>query len=152
MYDGAFPMDLKKAVSLLMEGFGKDPDNTGLTNNLGYIYYRGGEGVERDYEKAVKYFEMSIKRNDWCSDMLGTCYLNGFGTSKDYVKAKELFLKYPGEELSAIGLGKIYCYGLGTKQDIKKGMEYLDKFSENKEGQEIKSHFKKSLFGWKQID
>lgn len=152
MYDGPYPMDLRKAVSILMEGYEKDPDNFGLTNNLGYIYYQGGDDFEPDYEKAVMYFEQAVKQNDWCVERLGTCYLNGLGTPVNYEKARELFMKYTGEELSRLGLGKIYCYGLGVKQDIKKGMEYLDKIPENKEAQEVKSHFKKSLFGWKQIE
>lgn len=63
--------------------------------------------------------------------MLGTCYLKGWGTSIDYEAARNEFLVYPAEELSAIGLGEIYCFGLGVKQNIRTGMEYLDKFPNN---------------------
>lgn len=118
---------------------------------MGYLYFRGGDDIVPDYIKAVQYFEKAIGESKWCSDMLGTCYLNGLGTTQDYSKARELFLHYPNKELSALGLGKIYCYGLGVKQEIKKGMEYLKTIPNNQEAKEVKTHFKRSLFGWKQI-
>ena len=83
--------------------------------------------------------------------MLGHCYLKGLGTGVDYAAAKTEFLVYTGDKLSAIGLGEIYCYGLGVKQDIAKGMTYLNRFADDPRVKEIKSHFKKRLFGWKQI-
>lgn len=151
MYEGAYPIDLKKALSLLKEGYEKDPDDWGFANYLGYLYFRGGDDIAPDYTKAVQYFEKAIEESKWCSDMLGTCYLNGLGTTQDYNKARELFLYYPNKELSALGLGKIYCYGLGVKQEIKKGMAYLKTIPKNQEAKEVKTHFKRSLFGWKQI-
>mgnify|MGYP002515126688 CR=1 FL=1 len=67
--------------------------------------------------------------------------------------SKEELERYPGEALSAVGLGEIYAYGLGVPVDIKKAMTYWDKFPKHEHVIEHKKHFKKTLFGgWKRID
>ena len=69
----------------------------------------------------------------------------------EWIRAKEQFDRYPGEELSAIGLGEIYAYGLGVPVDIKKAMESWNLFSSNPRVIENKKNFKKTLFGWKRV-
>ena len=46
-----------------------------------------------------------------------------------------------------IMLGAIYCQGLGTAEEIKKGVEYLQKAGDNKEAKEELLKYKKTLFG-----
>lgn len=148
---GKLPQDVRKAKNYYENGLKADSHVIGCQNGLGSIYFYGGDGIEPNYDKAFSLFKKTRKELDWCSDMLGTCYLKGWGTSVDYEAARNEFLIYPAEELSAIGLGEIYCFGLGVKQNIRTGMEYLNKFPNNPRVAEIKSHFKRSLFGWKEI-
>lgn len=150
-YGGHGTQDLRKAMSYGKKGLEMDPDQVGFCNYLGEIYYYGGDGMEPDYARAVEHFERVISENNWSAGMLGTCYLKGLGTAKDVKKAYEMFQKRDEDELCDIGLGEIYCYGLNGEQNIKAGMQYLNKYPNNERAQEIKSHFKKTLFGWKQI-
>ncbi len=151
-YDrGDLPKDLPKAKRYYEKGIEVEAREVGCKNALGSMYFYGGDGVEQNYEKAYKLFKEVRPENDWCANMLGTCYLKGWGTSVDYEAVKEEFFVCPDKELSAIGLGEIYCFGLGVKQDIRMGMEYLNKFPNNPRVKEMKSHFKRGLFGWKQI-
>lgn len=153
-FRGKLPRDLNKAKECYEMGLKKGANITGCitgcSNCLGEIYFYGGQGIAPDYEKAVQYFLAVRENNDWASDMLGTCYLKGLGTPTDYASAKKEFEIYTNEALSAIGLGEIYAYGLGVTQDIKKGMEYWDKFPMHPRVIENKKNFKKTLFGWKQ--
>ncbi|MDE7029402.1 MAG: hypothetical protein K2P63_05400 [Lachnospiraceae bacterium] len=116
---------------------------------IGKVYFYGGRGVEKDYYKAMEHFLIAREQSNWVSDMLGTCYLKGWGTAVNYAAAKREFEEYPGERLSAIGLGEIYAYGLGVPADIKKGLQYWDKFPGDIRVIENKRNFKKTLFGWK---
>jgi len=150
-FNGKLGKDLFKAKQLFEMGLEKDACTIGCKNRLGEIYFYGGDGIEPDYTKAAAFFQQTISSTDWCSDMLGTCYLRGLGVPVNYEEARKLFEKYPGESLSAIGLGEIYGYGLGVKQDIVKAMGYWDKFPNHPRVLENKKKFKKTLFGWKQI-
>ena len=123
----------------------------GSYNLLGEIYFKGGDGLEVNYQAAAQCFLKAIDINNWCSDMLGTCYLHGLGVPQDYARAKELFENCPDARLSCIGLGEIYAYGLGVPEDIGKGMVYWNKFAQDPAVAEHKKHFKKTLFGWKKI-
>lgn len=148
---GKLPQDTRKAISYFEKGIETETNWCGCMNQLGKLYFYGAEDLAPDYEKAFALFSEVREENDWCSDMMGHCYLKGLGTQVDYVAAREEFSIYSHKELSAIGLGEIYCYGLGVKQDIGQGMNYLSLFSSNPRVKEIKSHFKRTLFGWKQL-
>ena len=80
--------------------------------------------------------------------MLGTCYLFGYGCEKNPVRARELFEEADyTSELIQYGLGLIYADGLGVKEDIKKGVEYLQKAKDYAPAQEALRRFKKTMFG-----
>ncbi|MGN0427602.1 MAG: tetratricopeptide repeat protein [Agathobacter sp.] len=152
-YKGCMPMDLNKAVACFEKCFDDPNYDVGCHNMLGEIYFRGGNGIQPDYAKAFQLLLFAHEHeNDYFSDLLGTCYLMGLGTAPDYIKAKQLFEIYPGEELSAIGLGDIYAFGLGVPEDIAKGMEFWNKFPGNPRVIQNKQNFKKKLFGWKRIN
>lgn len=148
---GQFPRDLSKAKTLIEECLRAGSCTTACNNRLGEIYFVGGDGVDVDYDKAFAHFMEAYKdKNYWASDMVGTCYLKGLGTERDYEKAQMELSRYPGEPLAIIGLGEIYAYGLGVPQDIKRGMEYWAKLPKDERVLEHKRNFKKTVFGWKQ--
>ena len=80
--------------------------------------------------------------------MAGTCYLFGYGCQRDPARARTLFeeAKYTSD-LKNYGLGLIYADGLGVPEDIKKGVEYLQKAPGYAPAQEALLRFKKTLFG-----
>ncbi len=151
-FDGALQRNLVKAKEYFELALDKGEEKAGCWNRLGEIYFYGGDGIQVDYDKAFSYLRNARSKNDWCSDMLGTCYLKGLGTPVDYTAARNEFEIYESECLSSIGLGEIYAYGLGVEQNIKLGIQYFKQFPDHPRVIENMRHFKKTLFGWKQID
>jgi len=140
--------DAKKALECYEAGL-EDPNSTGCANMAGQLYYLGQDGVPQDYARAVQLFEMAHKNgNTWGNDMLGLCYVLGKGCEMDFERALTLFneVKYSSDERN-YGLGLIYAEGLGVPEDIKKGVEYLQKAPNYKPAQEALLGYKKTLFG-----
>lgn len=107
-YNGALPLDLKKALSYLEKGYAKLPDDTGFCNLLGEIYFRGGEDIKPDFEQAFLLLSKAYFRGStWGSDMLGTCYLNGLGTAPNLNMARKLFELHPKKPLAIGGLRRL---------------------------------------------
>lgn len=107
-FNGALPLDLKKALSYLEKGYALLPDDAGFCNLLGEIYFRGGEDIRPDYEQAFLLLSKAYFRGStWGSDMLGTCYLNGLGTAPNMGMARKLFELNPGKPLAAGGLRRL---------------------------------------------
>lgn len=107
-FNGALPLDLKKALSYLEKGYAQLPEDTGFCNLLGEIYFRGGQGIEPDYEQAFLLLSRAyFKGSTWGSDMLGTCYLNGLGTAPNPGMARKLFELHPKKPLAAGGLKRL---------------------------------------------
>ncbi len=147
-FRGKMPRNLKKARDFFEQYL--SGNEIGCHNYLGEIYFYGGDGIEPDFNKAFQHLLASHdKENYWGSEMLGTCYLKGLGTTVNYTLAKQEFERYPDQPLSAIGLGEIYAYGLGAPEDIKKAMTYWDKYPNHASVVENKKNFKKTLLGWK---
>lgn len=154
-YNGLLPRDLAKAKGYFEKGIELNAGNkSSCMEWVTEIYFNGGDGVNCDYSRA---FEMlnKIKANGskFGSHMLGHMYLKGLATEVDYAKAKEWFEKCKkGIELSDLGLGEIYAYGLGVTQDCNKGIkEYILPHKETERAQQILKDFKKGLFGWKPL-
>lgn len=107
-YNGALPLDLKKALSYLEKGYAKLSDDAGFCNLLGEIYFRGGEDIKPDYEQAFLLLSKAyFKGSTWGSDMLGTCYLNGLGTAPNLNMARKLFELHPKKPLAIGGLRRL---------------------------------------------
>lgn len=107
-YNGALPLDLKKALSYLEKGYACLPDDAGFCNLLGEIYFRGGEDIKPDYEQAFLLLSKAyFKGSTWGSDMLGTCYLNGLGTAPNLNMARKLFELHPKKPLAIGGLRRL---------------------------------------------
>ena len=96
----------------------------------------------------MKLLTKAYETNQWGAVYLGRAYFNGWGVPKDYGKAKK-FLEEATWGLDEVNylLGLMYTQGLGVSQDIKKGVEYLQKAGSNEEAKKELLKYKKTLFG-----
>ncbi|MCI8303657.1 MAG: sel1 repeat family protein [Lawsonibacter sp.] len=142
------PKDCVQAMKCYELGL-QDPDQIGCANRAGELLFLGKDGVPQDCARAVQLFEQAhAHKNTWGNDMLGTCYLFGYGCQRDAVRALQLFQEVDySTNLINHGLGTIYSEGLGVPQDIKKGVEYFQKCKNYPPAQEAMLKFKKTLFG-----
>lgn len=142
------PKDCPQAMKCYELGL-QDPKQIGCANRAGELLFLGKDGVPQDYARAVQLFEQAhAQKNTWGNDMLGTCYLFGYGCQKDPQRALQLFQEVDySTNLLNHGLGTIYTEGLGVPADIKKGVEYLQKCKNYAPAQEALLKFKKTLFG-----
>lgn len=107
-FNGALPLDLNKALTYLEKGYALFPDDSGFCNLLGEIYFRGGQEIACNYERAFTLLQKAyLNGSTWGSDMLGTCYLNGLGTAPDADMAQTLFELHPKRKLAVEGLKKL---------------------------------------------
>lgn len=152
-FRGGLPLDLLTACKCLEECLAKKHQVLVCHNMLGEIYVFGGSGVMVDYEKAFYHLQSAnqIDYNIWASDLLGTCYLKVLGTKPDYQKAMQLFEMDVSKPMSCIGIGEIYAYGLGVKQDIRSAMIYWSNHPKDERVLANKKNFKRTIFGWKQL-
>jgi len=142
--------DLRRALECYEKGLtAPDPNAIGCANRAGELYFFGQGGVPQDYDRAVRLLERAhAGKSNWGNDMLGLCYLQGLGCEKDYIRAKALFQEVDySSNLINYGLGLIYTEGLGVPEDIKKGVEYLQKAQGYTPAKEALLRFKKTLFG-----
>ncbi len=143
------PKDCVQAMKCYEMGL-QDPDQIGCANRAGQLLFLGKDGIAQDYVRAVELFEHAHTNgeNNWANDMLGNCYLFGYGCQKDPARALQLFqeVDYTSDLLN-YGLGTIYTEGLGVPQDIKKGVAYFQKAKNYAPAQEAMRNFKRTLFG-----
>lgn len=145
----AVAKDCVQAMKCYEQGL-RDPNQIGCANRAGQLFFLGKDGVPQDYARAVQLFEQARAngKNTWGNDMLGTCYLFGYGCQKDPGRALQLFQEADyTSDLKSYGLGTIYTQGLGVPEDIKKGVEYFQKAKDYAPAQEALLKFKKTLFG-----
>ena len=142
------PKDCPRALEYYELGL-QDPEAIGCANRAGELVFLGRDGVPQDYGRAVQLFERArAGKNTWGNDMLGTCYLFGYGCQRDPARALSLFQEVDySTNLLNYGLGVIYVQGLGVPEDIKKGVEYLQKCKNYSPAQEELLKYKKTLFG-----
>lgn len=79
--------------------------------SLGYMYLYGTDGVQSDYGKAFKYYEMAANQNNKIAlNNLGSLYFSGIGTERNYLKAAQMFAKAAelGSDDAAVNLAFIY--------------------------------------------
>lgn len=113
---------------------------------LGMLYFRG-LGTPQDYGRAVYYLER--KQSDSYNDLLGLCCLLGYGCQQDVRRGKELLERGRDGYIRDYGLGMLYAEGLGVRENIGRGVEYLEKAASAgyEPAKEALTHYKKSLFG-----
>jgi hypothetical protein len=103
-YNGLMGQDLDKALFYFGKGYELFPDDYGLCNRLGEIYFYS----KKDYDMAFYYLNKARELgSSWGYDMLGTCYLYGLGTAVDVQMARQLFGDCPKKRLAISGLGKL---------------------------------------------
>ncbi len=88
------------------------------------LYYKN------KFHEALKCFDrMAVKGDSTSLLMLGVMNYKGQGVKKDYIKAKEYFLKAAklNNRYAVRYLGMIYFYGKGVKIDYPKSIEYFEK-------------------------
>ena len=142
------PKDCPRAMECFELGL-EDPNAIGCANLAGKLLYLGQDGVPQDYGRAVQLFERAhALKNTWGNDMLGSCYLFGYGCQKDPARALQLFQEAKqSSSLLNYGMGMIYADGMGVPEDIKKGVEYLQKCGDYAPAQQALLKFKKTFFG-----
>ena len=65
-----------------------------VIKNLGDLYYEGGHGLQKDYYKAIKCYELLKNKNCDVEYKIGCMYENGgYGLEIDSEKAKEYYVK-----------------------------------------------------------
>lgn len=142
------PKDVPYALSCFEKGL-DDPQSIGCANMAGELYFLGKDGVPQDYGRAVRLLERAYGLNStWGSDMLGLCYLMGWGCLKDTARARMLLENFQyNTEFRNFGLGLIYADGIEGPQDIRKGVEYLMKAKTYEPANQALLRFKKTVFG-----
>jgi hypothetical protein len=111
-FNGILELDLDKAFEHFSKGYELFPDDYGFCNMLGEIYFYGGYdkgfNIKKDYEKAFYFLNKAYSLGSpWGADMLGTCYLYGYGTAVNLKRARLLFSLCPKKHLAIIGLEKL---------------------------------------------
>ena len=96
--------------------------------SVGTFYYLG-DVVNKDYKKAVEYFNKSAELGySNAYNKLGIMYEDGIGVKKNYVKA--LFNYKKAAELKNMygiyNVARCYDYSIGVKQDINKAIKYYN--------------------------
>lgn len=138
------------AVKCFQKELEKDPIYTGACNLLGKAYFFG-RGVSLDYDKAYQYLFTAYDKQDsiWGVLYLAKCCFNGWGTPQDYRRAMEFMDKMTFQNPEADYMrGYICARGLGgMPENIKKGVEYLQKAGDFDKAKEELRNYKKTLFG-----
>lgn len=93
--------------------------NSKAQTQLGY-YYHTGDGVERDYAKALKWYRLAAEQGNVDAQYnLGVAYAFGEGANKDLTQASDWYQRAAeqGHKVAAFSLGLSYLYGDGVRQD-----------------------------------
>ena len=140
--------DCQRAMKCYELGL-QDPDQVGCANRSARLLFLGEDGIPQDYARAVQLFQRAhTLGSNWGSSMLGLCYLFGYGCQKDPQLALQLLQDATGFlDMKNYGLGVIYTQGLGVPENIKKGVEYLQKAPGYAPAQEELLKYKKTFFG-----
>ncbi|KAH3745275.1 calmodulin-dependent protein kinase [Pelomyxa schiedti] len=127
---GGLPRDVAKSIPFLQRG--ADSGDSNAMYILGNCFL-GGMEVAEDPSKAASLFQKAADLGlaDACVD-LGELYIQGTGVPIDEKKAISLFQKAVNDPKvgwqAQLNLSDFYLGGLhGVKQDVKKGLSYLDK-------------------------
>ncbi len=129
----------------------EDPTHAECRNRAGEILFLGRGGMEKDYARAVGYFEEAqALGSDWSSPYLGLCYLLGQGCDQEPERARPLLEQTSRpSNYRLYGLGLMYADGIGVKEDVRKGVGFLREAADNGflPAKEELKRFRRSLFG-----
>lgn len=93
---------------------------------LGFIYFQ-----QKQYNKAVSYFNKCSEHSSEAQNMLGVCNYFGTGVVLDYATAVSWFESAANKSNDNAKLNLAMCYylGVGTNQDINKSVASLERIS-----------------------
>lgn len=100
--------------------------------DLGNVYYNG-DGVEKDYAKAMKYYRKAAKQgNAEAQNKLGEMYILGQGVKIDNAEAMKWFRKAAKQDndWAQTNLGIIYYEGYGVEIDYMEAIKWYRKAAE----------------------
>ncbi|MGX2968044.1 tetratricopeptide repeat protein [Ursidibacter sp. B-7004-1] len=121
-----------------LQGDSKAPRYLGLS-------YLNGNGVQKDLQKATRFFQLSANRGDITSKYwLGYLYENGFGVAKDLSIAYHWYQQASvrGDHVSApamTALARFYEQGIFVKQDLKQAVNLYQKSAKTGDKQAIEA-------------
>jgi Domain of Unknown Function with PDB structure (DUF3857)/Transglutaminase-like superfamily/Sel1 repeat len=98
--------------------------------------YEYGNGVERDYREALRWFLMAAEQGDAHSQAhAGYMYEQGLGVARDEKLAAEWYAKAAdrGYAWAQMSLGLLYVHGRGVPQDYTKAIFWLRNAAERNE-------------------
>jgi hypothetical protein len=119
--------DEATALKMYVKAF--DKGNKIAAHRLGWIYYKGFNGVTIDYHKALVYFTTAIENNYYFSYYgLAQMYSEGNGVPQDHKKALESYNKiiqhHPDAGDAYVQIGHLYKNGNGVEKNYKKAVEF----------------------------
>jgi len=92
--------------------------------------YFNGEGVTKNYSRAVELFRMAARQgNTYAQYNLGCCYQNGIGVGKDEREAVKWYRKAAGQNDADAQNNLGYCYenGIGVEKDEREAVKWYRK-------------------------
>ena len=98
------------------------------------IMYRDGNGVQKDYAKAVEYYTLAAEQDNLTAlNNLAILYLEGKGVEADETKAMELYTRAAelGEPYAQYNLGFSYFMGKGVEKDYAKAAYWYNECVNN---------------------
>lgn len=127
--------NMEEAVQVLLKAI--EPMDEQEIYNWGVIYFNGVGGVKKDYEKALKMFELAAGENYASAERaLGWMYFQGKGVEKDETKGAKLLLRAYEQGVEDAGLlyvvGQMFLYALHVEEDIVKGIQLLKDAADKK--------------------
>ena len=91
LYNSGLKEDQNKGLDYLKKA--AQQGNINAEYSLGWLYYNGGNGIEKNYEEALKLFKKaSHKGLVAATTMIGFAYRDGKGVEKDDKQARKYFL------------------------------------------------------------
>ena len=141
--------DLRKALEYAQKGLESslDADCRGI---MGAIYFEGGQGIPKDYVRAVQMLEQArAKGSSLYNDCLAVCYAMGYGVTKNLYQAKQLLEEIDDcSDYTRFVWGLLYTEGVGVKQDVKEGIAYWKSVEEECPlAEQALAQYKKTWYG-----
>ena len=102
--------------------------------NLGDVYQRGEDGVEKDLEKSFAWFRRGAEAGDAdAMESLGLAYLTGDGTAIDEEKAKEWLIRATenGNASAECTLGSLYARDDYWDEDLAEAVKWWERAAEH---------------------
>ena len=106
---------------------------------MGYYYFNGKGGVDKDEKEAIKYFTLAAESGvAHAQSFLGWCYEQGQNVQQDYTQAFHWYHRAAVQDeapASWYPTGYFYYHGKGTSRNYKKAVYWLQKAAENEDEQ-----------------